>query len=66
MTPLIDNADEIRKLIHILRGEGMTPSQIAERMDVTLRTVYRWQKGDTGPRDVVMLDQLRDLQGAPA
>jgi transposase len=67
MTPVLtDNADEIRKLIQVLRSEGMTPSQIAERMNVTLRTVYRWAKGDTGPRDTGTMDQLRDLQGAEA
>ena len=64
MTLLTDNADEIRKLVRALRTQGMTPAQIAAHMDVTLRTVYRWQKGDTGPRDVMMLTQLRDLQGA--
>jgi DNA invertase Pin-like site-specific DNA recombinase len=64
MTLLTDNADEIRKLVRALRTQGMTPAQIATRMNVTLRTVYRWQKGDTGPRDVTTLTQLRNLQGA--
>lgn len=67
MTPILtDNADEIRKLIQVLRSEGMTPSEIAERMNVTLRTVYRWAKGDTGPRDTGTMDQLRELRGAEA
>ena len=65
-TLLTDHADEIRKLIHILRKEGMTPAEIAIRADVTQRTVYRWAKGDTGPRDVATMDRLRELQGARA
>ncbi len=65
-TLLTDNADEMRKLIQVLRNEGMTPTEIADRTNVTLRTVYRWAKGDTGPRDNSTMDQLRKLQGAPA
>lgn len=66
MTPLIDTADEIRKLMGALRLEGWTHAQIAEHMNVTQRTVYRWAKGDTGPRDTSALDQLRGLQEAQA
>lgn len=65
-TLLTDNADEIRKLIQVLRKQGMTPAEIAVRTNVTLRTVYRWAKGDTGPRDTATMDQLRELQGAHA
>ena len=65
-TLLTDNADEIRKLIQVLRKQGMTPAEIAVRTNVTLRTVYRWAKGDTGTRDTATMDQLRELQGAHA
>lgn len=65
MTPLTDTADEIRKLMRVLRVEGWTHAQIAQHMNVTQRTVYRWAKGDTGPRDgetMVQLQQLREAQ----
>jgi DNA-binding transcriptional regulator YiaG len=66
MEPLIDNAAEVQRVVRELRQHGVTPQVIAERLDVNVRTVYHWNKGDTGPRRpalmaglLAMLDEVR-------
>lgn len=61
MVPLIDTADEVRSLISALRATGASPGQIAERVGVDVRTVYRWSKGDSGPQNSDALANLNTM-----
>jgi len=58
MTPMVDNAVEVQRLVKALRRCGVTPQDIAQRLDVSVRTVYHWHKGDTGPREGRLMDDL--------
>jgi transposase len=63
MEPLIDTADRARVLVQALRAGGFSSADIAARLggSVSVRTVYRWQKGDSGPQrgsDLASLERL--------
>ncbi|MCH9839419.1 helix-turn-helix domain-containing protein [bacterium] len=61
MTVLIDNASEVQRLVKALRSHGVTPQDIARKLDVSVRTVYHWNKGDTGPREPRLMDGLSSM-----
>ena len=53
----------IGKRLEAVREErGMTRKEMAEKMDVSVQTVYRWESGDRIP-DVVTLMRLSKLLG---
>lgn len=38
----------------LLEKTGLTKEEAAEKMGYTIRTIYRWEQGDTQPRKNVM------------
>jgi len=61
MATLVDRTTQVQSLVRTLRSRGFTPMQIARKADVSLRTVYRWQKGETGLRGEAVVNRLERL-----
>jgi transposase len=61
MAPFVDKAVEMQRLVKALRSQGKTPSEIAERVGVGVRTVYRWEKGETGPQKPHFMGGLNQM-----
>ena len=61
MPALVDNAAQVQRLVKALRTHGVTPQDIAKRLDVNVRTVYHWNKGDTGPREPHLMESLNTM-----
>jgi len=61
MTALVDNAAQVQRLVKALRVHGVTPQDIARKLDVSVRTVYHWNKGDTGPRESHLMESLNTM-----
>jgi IS30 family transposase len=60
-------AQEVRALINGLMDDGMSANQIAGKLDhrVSVRTIYRWAKGESVPQqssDVAALKKLVEGQ----
>lgn len=41
--------DVVQRLVAEIHDKGITYQAIADELDVTVRTVYRWSKGQTPP-----------------
>ena len=63
MQQLVDNATRTSELARTLRDRGWTAVQIAERFNgsVSIRTVYRWLKGDSGTQREADFEVLEAL-----
>lgn len=54
---------QVKQLLDQLAAKGVTPQQIADRLEVHWRTVYRWRKGDTLPQRRRDWENLKALAG---
>jgi transcriptional regulator with XRE-family HTH domain len=63
MEPIVDTAERARILTQALKAGGWTAADIARHFggSVSLRTVYRWLKGDSGPQRSEDLQTLEEL-----
>lgn len=57
---LTDRANEASAVIDRLVAAGLTTDEIADAVQVSKRTIYRWQKEGRAPHPL-MLDGLRKL-----
>ena len=57
---LVDRANEAASVIDRLLAAGLTADEIADAVQVSKRTIYRWQKEGRAPHPL-MLDGLRKL-----
>lgn len=63
LTTTNETSIKLPAAIESLRAKGMTAQDIEEALEhrVTARTVYRWEKGQTGPQSQPVLECMREL-----
>jgi transposase len=68
MTTQIDSVEEVRTIINDLMDNGMSAHQIAAKLDmrVSVRTIYRWAKGESVPQQGSDVAALKKLVEEPA
>lgn len=57
------NPEDAQPIVQALIDLGMTPQEVSEGMDgrVSMRTIYRWMKGECLPQNMSNLRALIDL-----
>lgn len=57
------NPEDAQPIVQALIDLGMTPQEVSEGMDgrVSMRTIYRWMKGECLPQNMSNLQALIDL-----
>jgi hypothetical protein len=62
----MDQTLNLAELLHQLFSKGHTPETISAALSgrVSVRTVYRWKKGEHQPQNKTDLEALRELAAA--
>lgn len=68
MTTQIDSLQEVRTIVNDLMDNGMSAQEIAAKLDmrVSVRTIYRWAKGESVPQQGSDVAALKKLVEEPA
>ena len=68
MTTQLDSLQEVRTIVNDLMDNGMSAQEIAAKLDmrVSVRTIYRWAKGESVPQQGSDVAALKKLVEEPA